>query len=519
MSKNTTTQIIPLQAPVMGLDLETPALQVEQPYSPLGVDVLCDGREAKVRPLHSQIGTETPLCLASFEALSQVVFANQATASVRFFSASGSGTATAGLLLWDASCNYNSRVFLAYASGAYSWDGTTWATAFTGAAGGTYRGCCVYNNRYYQAQASTLYFAPTVGAVSGALSSFSLASYVGTGELVSCASLSAINNLNAQDFLVVTTSGGDVLYFQGDFPGAANWRLATRAKIPAENTSFYVPHLIPANGDAYLFSGRPLSLISARELLQSGYLGAEKVSPLASVVKTLRDLGVTGVSCCFEPSLNRLILCLYDSTLAAEALYRFIYPDLNLGRTAAASPIVALYACVYLETGAVSFHSAPDQSSPYVTLNTVNGLVALNTGAIFNIMQVGTELWNLFGSLGTEQIPASYPFIQFPFLSLPDTTIRSTMAYPVLYSPTPTATLSCSIYMDSDDLGLESSQSMVSEYASDSFSLTTDKPFSHRFKMPIAGEGFYLSPVIKLPWVPGASVKSISLQVEPGGPL
>lgn len=144
-------------------------------------------------------------------------------------------------------CIFNKYIFMVMfqsygtvAYGSYKYDGTTWsATGYTGA---TWRQFCPHRGRMYAIGDSSglnLYYGG-VNAVTGAMTLFDAASVLNRGGyLIGCISLSRETTAGDKSQLAVLSSEGEVLIYDGDYPGAANWVLVRRLEIPKPTTFGY----------------------------------------------------------------------------------------------------------------------------------------------------------------------------------------------------------------------------------------------------------------------------------------
>lgn len=512
--------IVTLPAPTMGVDWSVSPTAVQYPYSPMSMDWIADGNSVKNRQPHTEMDDT-----AEFVTLSSYEKDNTIIAFVRNGGAVTPGTysynpSTETKTLINSSftysiagfCNYQNRVFLGITTGAHSWDGTTFtSTAFTGASGGsTLRGLCVYRDRVIQVQGTNIFYAPTAGAVSGAYSTFSLASYYTRGEFCGCAPITISDSNNLADYLLIISTGGDILAFTGDFPGSANWQLVVRTSLPVINLTTYgtgALGIVPYGGDAFIFSRYPANIISAKEMIQSGLRAAIDNGPLAKQFNFIRrELGFLR-NVTLHRNLNALLIETNLSLGLAAKIFGVTIS--NLSQT---------WLCIDISSGAVSpFTYVDDVGSlnenpfSYINLSHSDGQVYSITtdsgvggpGGVVRLMDTTASANN------TEAT-----FLQLPYseLEAPNTIKSLEMCYPV---------------MSRNASGLTALYTQVSiqtDYDADSVSsFEVDGGFdstrySKRFILPISGVGNVIGIAITPDYNSDHYFDSISVQFEQGGP-
>lgn len=135
---------------------------------------------------------------------------------------------------WNA-CAYNGVVFLPDSAGAavatYTFGGVYAATSFT--VGGA-TGAVVFKNRmYFWGITFSVYYAATVGAITGPTNTFDFSSVFQSGSKpVFIASWPYNQGLTNDELFVIGSDSGEILIYSGDFPAAANWQLVCRLEIP-----------------------------------------------------------------------------------------------------------------------------------------------------------------------------------------------------------------------------------------------------------------------------------------------
>jgi hypothetical protein len=146
-------------------------------------------------------------------------------------------------------CTFNKRAFAAGFTNlspaiTRSWDGTTLtSTPYTGAGSVSY--FCPHRNRMYMLgtdSGTVNLFYGGVNAVSGTVTLFDTNSMLRkAGYLVGIGSLSRETGAGDKSQLALFSSTGEILIYDGDYPGATDWVLVRRLNIPppiTDNRSF-----------------------------------------------------------------------------------------------------------------------------------------------------------------------------------------------------------------------------------------------------------------------------------------
>lgn len=514
MSNVATTSIINLPAPTMGVDWSVLPEAVQWPYSPMSLDWIADGNSVSMRKPHSQKDNTTNfLHLASYD-VDNTILAHVTSGGAGVWGTYEydpiTETATriyTGNFSFGAHVNYQGRVFLAKAAGASSWDGTTFtATAFTGASGGSSLiGCCIYRDRYIQVQGTNMFYAPTAGALSGALSTFNLASYYTSGEFTAVAPITINDSNNLADYLIVVSSGGDILAFTGDFPGSANWQLVVRTKIDVIDFDSYGGGnlgLVPYAGDAWIFSRYPANIFSARALIQSGRVAAEAESPLAKQLTLLRRNNSPLRNVTYKRATNSLLI----ETQAGPAVESRVF-----GYTVT-NVINNVWLNVNLSSGAVSPFSFPTTDGSLDDGPFFNKVISHNDGNVYALASDFT-MWCLMdeGSSGSEDTDQTFLLFPYSNLGVEDSVKSLTMAYVNMAQSTFSIFIAVDLSVEPDG-----DRDQVQ-----SFSLGVDailNQYSKRFILPISGQGNQFGIAITNAINSNLSCESVSLQFEQGGP-
>jgi hypothetical protein len=518
--------IVKLPAPVMGVDWSVSYDEVQAPYAPCSLDWIADGYSVSIRDRHKVYPASgifyNPYHMASYEAANQIIFSAAASGGgVNRVDRLDVGTGVVSNVsgsgyVWGGSVTYQNVLFCAGATSAYGYTGgaafPTVGVGFSGASGGTILpGCFVYRDRYCQIQAQTLFFAPTAGATSGALSSFNLASYYARGEFVGGAAITITDSNNLADYMILVSSGGDVLAFTGDFPGSANWQMVVRTRLPAEFSSALVSAvgITPYGGDAYIFVERPATLLSAKKLIQEGRVSAEAQSPLARHLNFIRRTNGT---------IRTVTAFLAKNALIVEGSWDTPFKDLIFGITAPTQASNYLY--VDLLSGAVSPFSGDNYRRSVNGAPFYNKIITHSDGYVYQACEIaGADdcIVKLFGetygsTVETYSGTAVNTFLAYPYsdLGVPDSTKTMEIAYATTARDGGyvEAKLAAEYDFDPDVV-----QTFESNAGTSSTGLLTK-----RLTIPVGGQANQVSFAFVNQLRSGVSSKNISIQFEDGGP-
>jgi hypothetical protein len=265
MRKGQSSKALTIPPPVMGLNTKDPISGMDQLYAVELENMFPDGgtvslRNGYIRRNNLSSGVEPVTLMTLNYGSVNALFATMADESVWDLSASGSGTDIDGgvVLALDRACwtqfrdrtFFTSRINTGTGSDVYHWTGTgnIAASGFTGPGGDDKDLCAMasYKNRLYFAQ----YTAPSiwyggVEAISGALTEFSLAG-VFTKGLTIIAFVGPITRAwgaSADHLFCAISDMGEVVVYQGDYPGSSTWGLVGIYYIPrlvSMESCFYV---------------------------------------------------------------------------------------------------------------------------------------------------------------------------------------------------------------------------------------------------------------------------------------
>jgi hypothetical protein len=244
---------VTIPPPVMGINTKQPISEMDPLYTPEAENFITNGSTVDLRKgcaAFSTVGDSgdtfqglAPYAMTSgtkyliaylYDASGSGVFPYSITTGGTAADISGGTALTAVDISPIFSCNFNGRVFMkAYddTTDVYVWTGTgnISAAAFTGPSSDdkALRQISAYKNRLYFCGADAKVWYGTVEGVTGALTSFDFAkNFTNGGQLLYCGSISPNpSNDRDQNFIAISTSG-DVLMYQGDYPGSSAWSIA-----------------------------------------------------------------------------------------------------------------------------------------------------------------------------------------------------------------------------------------------------------------------------------------------------
>ena len=529
MSKNTISTTTYLPSPTMGVDWTVPENRVELPFSPFLYNWVADGRGVgqKIGDTHLLAPAAPAGAIYSFEAGNALILSTTTTNQITW-PGSGADTAiAAGPVVVNDYVNYNGYIFLAGTTNSPSWDGTTYnATAFNGQTGGSQAFCTIFRNRYVQGQGTSLWYAPSAGALSGVLIELSLASFIREGAIAGVAAMSALDDLNVQDYLMVITTGGDVLFFQGDFPSSANWQLVVHKKMPLTLGNEDTISCYEYAGDAYILVSNPCACITASQLLQVGYQEAEKASILSRVLPKLKRSESILVSMAFLRKRNIALVMVEETRANRDSVWSGFLPYAQ--PTLGYSTLFYYILCVDLFSGAISVIDAKDYV-PYfpVVSNKRRGLktcfIGHSDGNVYMLSANGTLVYAVGEWDNYAVTPTNGDVLRWPYSPLGNSDMNKVinMAYLDIAIPE----ISNTATSGKVELGISGTFDFTRSGTPSVFNYIVDLESSNitiqRSKSTFSGTGFYVSPSIYdgEGVIPGLEVQGISLQHTNGGPL
>lgn len=159
--------------------------------------------------------------------------------------------------------NYRGSIFFKEEenSDVYYWNGTgnLTAAAFTGPGGDDklLGKLTTYKNRiYFSSITGTSLWYSGLDAITGALTEFSLSSLFRLGGRIQFIGSTSLSGSFIQEVFVIISDQGEVLLYQGDYPGSTTWGIVGR---------YYIPP--PAGRRAFFYWGQDIIVITAQGLV------------------------------------------------------------------------------------------------------------------------------------------------------------------------------------------------------------------------------------------------------------
>lgn len=286
---------IPLEIPLQGMDLNQRLLKMSPASSPWLLNVECENDKIKVRPgvqRHAAFSSSTVMALGVYgdaaDSANYKLFAyiSDGTTTHKIYDASTTSpslvetcTATSSATKVQAH-NFMTKLYFATEDDspdcARYWDGSTW-TAWGYTFGGSPVNGFVatnYRGRTYVPDQSSIYWAATVGGVTGAMNQTSLTSVkTFVSKFCFAAVVSGISASVLDVYFVVGSIAGEILVYSGDYPDSSTWSLVQRFKVSSPGG--YMSYL-EVDGDIWVFTQS--GAISVRALM-SGSMDPQVISP------------------------------------------------------------------------------------------------------------------------------------------------------------------------------------------------------------------------------------------------
>ncbi len=331
MSTPRTAQVVALPPPYKGQYDRIPVVSIQDPgycesltnfnsYS--GKLSLRNGDAYYCKPIADHFASTT-ICLANYNNLTQIavtVRGGTGTSTIEWWNVS---TSTPSLMHSDTGPDPgaagtmttlefgNCIFFLAYymnGVNAYRYDGTSWTTgSFTGPVRPTLG--CSHRNRVYLAEDGTSQVRyGNVDAIAGSTTSVDFKTVTSRGgHIIAILSLSISDSNSASNLLALIFSSGEILAYDGSYPGSSDWRLVGRFQIP---TPLGYKATIAFDGDILVQT--QAGIVSLKDLFTKGSKVARRESitaPIANrwrqIIKTLQGYNGPGI---YDPTNDRLII-------------------------------------------------------------------------------------------------------------------------------------------------------------------------------------------------------------------
>lgn len=223
---------MPVMVPIGGIDTTTWDHALDSAHASLINNMFIDHRNMHTRPGYENVGTvegSIAATLMPFEFSGQSILLSNSNGKIRnaltgdlLYTHNGGGAK----MSWDHISNH---LVMACTTGAWYFDGTTVTPSNWNNAPATFGGVVAHNERlfYWEQDSLDFYYAP-VGAITGDLTLFPL-SRLGSlrGKIVNMSSWTVDAGHGVNDVLVIVTSQGDVIVYEGIDPGdALDWRMS-----------------------------------------------------------------------------------------------------------------------------------------------------------------------------------------------------------------------------------------------------------------------------------------------------
>jgi|JI10StandDraft_1071094.scaffolds.fasta_scaffold125968_2 hypothetical protein len=190
-------------------------------------------------------------------------------------------------LYYSGSMFFNKNLFVFGTVDSFVYDGSAWGVVgYTGSGLLPYGGTPFKNRAYIIQGSESAYWYSNLYAITGALHKVDLSTIVSEAcTLSAIAPISIADNTASVTLLAFVFSSGEVLFFSGSYPDAADWALASRAKIgqPLTYNSF-----INYQGDSLVYT--ETGLVSLRDLFLKGSEGAVSLSVNSNIQKQWKAL-------------------------------------------------------------------------------------------------------------------------------------------------------------------------------------------------------------------------------------
>lgn len=521
--------IIPYPIPYMGIDWSVPFTEVQHPYCPMMRDFTANGESVQIFRGYTQLNTygsngaiglkvpvsSTLMLIKNPFDTSNCYTVN--TSSLAITSIVSAPSAALAALSWQDYCDYEDRTFIYTKDGdVYSYNSGTIASAFTitRPPSATAGSMTVYRDRLVVAEQKTLYYVSTVGAVSGSFASLALDSVIGDTYLTSIRALSNVGSDKLQDSLVLSCANGKILIYSGDYPGSANWQLASIIPTSQSTDDVINRKLVQVPGDIYFFDGKSCTALSIRRILESGVAAAVEENPLGKISKFLNANFYEVLSPIYHANFNRILFIVAKGS-SSNAISEKDFLQTNYARD-------HFVFSVDLTNYAISLYTPPANGSSvtasdyYRLIEDDNkALVVARDGNIY-ISTYTTDLYRVLDPDGfyTEiNIPnlTIYPTVYMPYTDLSLSSIKNiTMAH-----------IACSVEEDFDFslyLDFDFAKRLITNSEMTEFKYVDSDNGSKLVHLPVSGTGNYVAPCLQTRFKSKFALNRITLQIQDGGP-
>lgn len=168
-----------------------------------------------------------------------------------------------------------------------------------------------YKGRVYIFYSQTMYYSDTIGAVAGTCSSYNLASYIqGPGYVWWGGVLSSPGDRPSEVYLAFGTDDGEVFVYGGDYPGSSSWAMVGRYKV---SPLLGYNSILVYHNDIWILTRT--GIVSLRDLMTKGAIAAEELTVSSLIdpywTKLLNNESVlqrSRVSAAFWPEENKVYI-------------------------------------------------------------------------------------------------------------------------------------------------------------------------------------------------------------------
>lgn len=284
---------VQLPAPVLGLNAKDPLTLMDPLYAPWIWNCEPENQYCRVRngwSIHATLVDETVITgLGAFHG-KLYAYGYKAGQVNRIFDVTAGGTIRDEAAVHVATKESTALSFTSYLSNrmvfgstidnARVFDGTTWsAWGFTynpgtGAVSVSMDAITTFRGRPYIFSGLYMYYADTLGAVTGATTRVDLSQLLEEAQTVRWAArLTTPSMLDSEMMLAAGYDSGEILIWAGDSPASDNWQLVSKLKTAP---CMFRGAVLEYNNDVYIMTG--VGLLSLRALLGSPSKNTEEAS-------------------------------------------------------------------------------------------------------------------------------------------------------------------------------------------------------------------------------------------------
>lgn len=311
---------IPLPPPIGGMNEKVPKVILEEPYCELAYNWDLRPDYAAIRKGDNALSISGVPYTATMKIIgvrslnnTQHVEAFRDTATNQIL-VGASTFAGPAVDVYFSTSYFNGYAYFFWADGATEIAIKSQGGVLTSLAGYTYGGsniqvrggCCVYKNRHYMPKyGSSGYYYSGVDLITGACDFVDLSGILTrSANLVNIASFTLSDSLSSEALIAFIFASGEVVFYRGAYPGAADWTLVGRGDVG-------IPYALGSGtnyqGD-YIQATRQ-GAISLKDLFLKGSRDAASLTTNSNISKTWESLsdyyGVVDVI--FDDIKNRLL--------------------------------------------------------------------------------------------------------------------------------------------------------------------------------------------------------------------